>query len=309
MRWAVALLACASAQRREVLEGVEVVWQAPPAAPKGLVALFHASGRNARHWWPHSPQCETCRPLPAESLITQASLRHGLVAVALTAQAETWTPEDGAPVAHALVALGTREGWKLPLYAIGVEAGAAFVTTSLGRALPPSLVLKGAHLQLLDRDFPLIRHVATRVAVLSMPRDAQTARQVLGAVRSWRRGGATVLEHRCAPLALDEAYFAQTLAGVSLDESRALVKMLRVAGYVSGGGFLLADPAQSSWRGVVSAPLGRHGAQELGTLRVVARDGLHDRASALGAALARAYGRSEACADHADAALAFLLGE
>ena len=30
MRWAVALLACCSAQRREVLEGVEGVWQAPP---------------------------------------------------------------------------------------------------------------------------------------------------------------------------------------------------------------------------------------------------------------------------------------
>jgi hypothetical protein len=108
---------------------------------------------------------------------------------------------------------------------------------------------------------------------------------------------------------LDDTYFSRTLSGVSPQESRQLVRLLRVAGYVSGGGFLLADPATSAWRGVVAAPLGRRGAAELGTLRVVARDDLSSRSSALGAALARAYGRSEASAEDADAALAFLLKE
>ena len=71
----------------------------------------------------------------------------------------------------------------------------------------------------------------------------------------------------------------------------------------------VSPPATSAWRGVVAAPLGRRGAAELGTLRVVARDDLSSRSSALGAALARAYGRSEASAEDADAALAFLLKE
>ena len=43
---------------------------------------------------------------------------------------------------------------------------------------------------------------AKRVAVLSMPRDAPTQRRVEGAIRTWRRAGAEVLEQRAAPLAL-----------------------------------------------------------------------------------------------------------
>ena len=50
MRWVAPLLAAtAAAQRYEVLEGVELVWAAPATTPKGLVALFHATGRRAHH--------------------------------------------------------------------------------------------------------------------------------------------------------------------------------------------------------------------------------------------------------------------
>merc|ERR1719393_249113 len=81
-----ALLATAAAQRYEVLEGVELVWAAPPAAPKGLVALFHATGRRAHHWWPASPKCPSCKALPAEASLARACLKHGLAAASLTAQ-------------------------------------------------------------------------------------------------------------------------------------------------------------------------------------------------------------------------------
>ena len=303
------LAATAAAQRYEVLEGVELVWAAPQTTPKGLVALFHATGRRAHHWWPASPKCPSCKALPAEARLARACLKHGLAAASLTAQTRTWQSDDGPRAAHALVALSTRQGWKVPLYAIGIGDGASFVATSLPRSLPPSLPLKGVHVQLFG-DVPATRRpAAKRVAVLSMPRDAPTQRRVEGAIRTWRRAGAEVLEQRAAPLALDDTYFSRTLSGVSPQESRQLVRLLRVAGYVSGGGFLLADPSTSAWRGVVAAPLGRRGAAELGTLRVVARDDLSSRSSALGAALARAYGRSEASAEDADAALAFLLKE
>ena len=121
MRWVAPLLAAtAAAQRYEVLEGVELVWAAPATTPKGLVALFHATGRRAHHWWPASPKCPSCKALPAEASLARACLKHGLAAASLTAQTKTWQSDDGPRAAHALVALSTREGWKVPLYAIGI---------------------------------------------------------------------------------------------------------------------------------------------------------------------------------------------
>ena len=181
------LAATAAAQRYEVLEGVELVWAAPATTPKGLVALFHATGRRAHHWWPASTKCSSCKALPAEASLARACLKHGLAAASLTAHTTTWNSDDGPRAAHALVALSTRQGWKVPLYAIGIGEGASFVATSLPRALPPSLPLKGVHVQLLG-DVPATRRpAAKRVAVLSMPRDAPTQRRVEGAIRTWRR--------------------------------------------------------------------------------------------------------------------------
>ena len=150
MRWVLAIIAAtAAAQRYEVLEGVELVWAAPATSPKGLVALFHATGRRAHHWWPASPTCPSCKALPAEASLARACLEHGLAAASLTAQTKAWQSDDGPRAAHALVALSTRQGWKVPLYAIGIGDGASFVATSLPRSLPPSLPLKGVHVQLL----------------------------------------------------------------------------------------------------------------------------------------------------------------
>ena len=92
-------------------------------------------------------------------------------------------------------------------------------------------------------------------------------------------------------------------------ESRAIVRLLRVGGYLSGGGFLLADPQRSAWRAVVSAPLGRRGPQELGTLRAVARDDLSPATSPLAEVLNRAYALAETTAEHINATLAWFLEE
>ena len=95
MRWvALIIVATAAAQRYEVLEGVELVWAAPATTPKGLVALFHATGRRAHHWWPASPKCPSCKALPAEASLARACLKHGLAAASLTAQSKTWQSDD-----------------------------------------------------------------------------------------------------------------------------------------------------------------------------------------------------------------------
>ena len=97
----------------------------------------------------------------AEASLARACLKHGLAAASLTAHTTTWNSDDGPRAAHALVALSTREGWKVPLYAIGIGDGASFVATSLPRSLPPSLPLKGVHVQLFG-DVPATRRPAAK---------------------------------------------------------------------------------------------------------------------------------------------------
>ena len=76
----------------------------PPRAP--LVARIH--------------KMSLCKALPAEASLARACLKHGLAAASLTAHSTTWSQDDGQRAAHALVALSTRQGWKVPLYAIGI---------------------------------------------------------------------------------------------------------------------------------------------------------------------------------------------
>jgi hypothetical protein len=139
----------------EVLEGVEVVWEAPAnrKQPLGLLVLFHRGGRSALSWWEASATCEKCTGMPEEKAIVAAALAKGFAAVAVgchDGKSSRWEPEDGPFVAHGLVALTGARRWKgVPLFALGVGCGAGFAATILPKALPPSMAVRGVHLQLM----------------------------------------------------------------------------------------------------------------------------------------------------------------
>ena len=101
----------------EVLEGVEVVWEAPAnrKQPLGLLVLFHRGGRSALSWWDASATCEKCTGMPEEKAIVAAALARGFAAVAVgchDGKSSRWEPEDGPFVAHGLVALTGARRWK-----------------------------------------------------------------------------------------------------------------------------------------------------------------------------------------------------
>ena len=252
------------------------------------------------------------------------------------AKVRRWEPEDGTIVAHGVVALVGANKWKgLPLYALGVGCGAGFAATVLPKALPPSMPLRGVHLQLMtdqaglstssvQKAFKggqgvigagwhggakatLANPPAKRVVICHMPRDDSVARAARSIKHAWEQTGAVVREQRAVPLPLKDAFFSDAIAGISPPESSAIVSMLSVGGYLSGGGFLLVDPQRSAWRSVISAPVGRRGGFELGILRAIARDNLSPFHSPVAEELNRAYALSEVSAEFANATFDFFL--
>ncbi|KAH8070425.1 hypothetical protein JL721_5196 [Aureococcus anophagefferens] len=336
----------------EVLEGVEVVWEAPAnrKQPLGLLVLFHRGGRSALSWWDASATCERCTGMPEEKAIVAAALAKGFAAVAVgchDGKSSRWEPEDGPFVAHGLVALTGARRWKgVPLFALGVGCGAGFAATILPKALPPSMAVRGVHLQLMtdqaglstssvtkafkggqgvigagwhggakatlaappapnragqESEIPNFKGsflgrfpLAPNVVICHMPRDDSVERAARSIKHAWAQTGATVLEQRAVPLPLTDAYFSDSVSGLSRAESAQIVAMLRVGGYLSGGGFLLVDPQRSAWRSVISAPIGRRGGFELGILRAIARDSLAPFKSPIAEELNRARARRPA---------------
>ena len=325
----------------EVLEGVEVVWEAPAKRkqPLGLLVLFHRGGRSALSWWDASATCEKCTGMPEEKAIVAAALAKGFAAVAVgchDGKSSRWEPEDGPFVAHGLVALTGARRWKgVPLFALGVGCGAGFAATILPKALPPSMAVRGVHLQLMTDQAGLSTSSVTKafkggqgvigagwhggakatlaappapnVVICHMPRDDSVARAARSIKHAWAQTGATVLEQRAVPLPLTDAYFSDSVSDLSRAESAQIVAMLRVGGYLSGGGFLLVDPQRSAWRSVISAPIGRRGGFELGILRAIARDSLAPFKSPIAEELNRAYALSEVSAEFVNATLSFFL--
>lgn len=325
----------------EVLEGLEIVWETPSERPRALLTVFHRGGRSALAWWDKSPGCPSCQGMPEEKKIVQAALSWNLAVIAVSAhdtKTYRWEVADGNTVAHGLVALTTARRWRgLPLFALGVGCGAGFIATVLPQALPLSMKLSGMHLQLMADQAGLKASVintaltngqgvvgagwhggpkatlgtppAGRIVVSHMPRDEAASRAARAIAHSWTKRGAAVLEQRSLPLPLHAKYFFDSIAGVSEVESAAVVSMLQRGGYLSTSGFLLTDPQRSAWRSVISAPIGRHGAHELGMLRAVTKDALSLFTSPIAEELNRAYGLAEVCGENMNATMDFFTAE
>ena len=204
----------------------------------------------------------------------------------------------------------------------------------LPHALPPSMVLGGVYLQLMadsaglpaasvERMYKggqgvigagwhggakaaLQRPPAPRAVILHMPRDDSVTRAAQSIERAWRAAGAEVLSLKASPIVLGDAFFSDAIAAISPHESAAIVAALRVAGYLSGAGFLLVDPQRSAWRSVVSAPIGRRGGYELGILRAIAKDDLSPFSSPIAEELSRAFALGEVSAEFANRTFKFL---
>lgn len=320
----------------EVYEGLEVVWESPQN-PIAMLVLFHRAGRSARSWWDKSKLCESCMGMPEEKAIAGSSVARGFATAAVScrdSRTKRWDQRDGQLVAHALVALTSARNWRsLPFFSLGVGCGAGFAATVLPSALPPSMPVRGVYLQLMSDQAGLKPSVMAKafkgghgvigaglfgrannmlanpparlVAIMHMPRDETVARAARAIRVAWEQAGATVLEHRVLPKPLHDAYFSEAIAEITTTESAALVDMLRQAGYLSSGGFLVADPQRSAWRSVVSAPLGLVGGYELGTLRAVQRDSMSPFDSPIAEEINRAYALSETSAQFMNQTLDF----
>ena len=54
------------------------------------------------------------------------------------------------------------------------------------------------------------------MALLHMPRDAAASRAARGLARSWEAAGISVLEQRGEPKAVDDLFFSERVAGVTV---------------------------------------------------------------------------------------------
>merc|ERR1711957_575697 len=77
---------------------------------------------------------------------------------------------------------------------------------------------------------------------IHMPRDERTAARVTPTVERLRKAGVPAAELHCKPLPITDAYFAERIEGVSLEQSAKLAQVLRGAGYLDSDNLLKDDP-------------------------------------------------------------------
>ena len=138
-----------AAPTHESIEGVEVVWEMPPAELplRGAVFLAHGCSHSATDFWPASARCAGCLGLPEELRIVRALLAHGYAAVAASSADREWsrcwrTSDDAPRVTRALVALFSRAGAtgalaRAPLFLLGASSGGHFVGRLAATLSPP----------------------------------------------------------------------------------------------------------------------------------------------------------------------------
>lgn len=142
---------------RELLHGVDVLWQAPmsssdkerdedrPNQACGILVVLHGCHHSATDFWSNTEAAAACQGdclgLPEERAIVQTALQRGMTVVALSSQnrkSKCWKPHlDNKPVAKVLIELQQR--WKSdkneaslqhslpPIIAFGASSGGSLV--------------------------------------------------------------------------------------------------------------------------------------------------------------------------------------
>merc|ERR550514_2509391 len=102
---------------------IEVIWETPDAAPKGIFFAAHGCQHSASDfWWSSDETCSGCLGLPEELRIVKAALSRGLIFVAVSSAdraSKCWSGADDARVRAALTHVVSKipGSEKLPVFA------------------------------------------------------------------------------------------------------------------------------------------------------------------------------------------------
>ncbi|GLC39963.1 hypothetical protein PLESTB_001632400 [Pleodorina starrii] len=269
-----------SGGKYEDIDGIEAVWQAPPAGTprRGVVFIAHGCNHGAIDFWPRSSSCPKCIGLPEEMNVTLHCLLRGYAVVAVSSAAregsrcwqspfgggggDPWdynqgsAPVDWMRVRRVLDVLLPREqlspssspSLALPLFAVGASSGGAFV---LGLPLVMPGAWAGLAVQIMGGPPGLLRRYRSLnqsapwppTMFVHMPRDQNLAQLVEANLEELGEGGVRTHEIRVRPQPLTPLYLAQRCAP-EVDErtSRAVYDALKSADYLDARGFLRHNP-------------------------------------------------------------------
>lgn len=136
----------------------DFIWQPPTERSErngggGIVFIAHACKRQPFEWFPTTPDCPTCDPMPIQANIVRTLRKNGFSVMAMNPvenPARCWHQNDRTQVGLAMQYIkeatagfyGDGADVKVNLYAIGVENGGVFLGTLL---LSTYLMLFSAH--------------------------------------------------------------------------------------------------------------------------------------------------------------------
>lgn len=264
---------------RELLHGVEVLWQAPgnqegeedAAQSCGILVVLHGCHHSATDFWSNDSAavCQgECLGLPEERAIVQMGLERRLIVVALSSQnrkSKCWKPHrDNEPVAKVLMELqqrwsgggattdkpnnqGTPPSTLLPIIAFGASSGGGLVT-QLDAALEAAGGRLDAFIAEIARgETQYGQH--TRCGVyITMNRDEfvdQSVKETVKTIQNDKDNTHFAIKHiRLSDLPLHDSYFSDRIGSYSYTPawSRRMVNALRKEGHLDAENKLLEDP-------------------------------------------------------------------
>ena len=279
------------------VKGRDVVYHLV-SSPEPRAVLFMAHGCN--HWafdfaYP-SKSCPDCTGLPVEMRLVQMALERGFVPIAISSHAgqrSCWSSSDGPEIA-ALLQYFMKEMESmlstLPLFALGASSGGTFVS-----ALPAHIELQGVCLQISGLRMNAIELLSEQGKMYPPTLDIYMSSPPFSArgVQALHARGVAAHAVKAAPIPITESFFVERIRGFELKDAQALVQGFRDANLLDSQNFLIDDPRQSKWRGVVKRALPGVG------------DTLLADQSAISELLNVAYCKHEITAEHMEQTLTF----
>lgn len=233
-----------------VVDGVEFVWQAPPAA-KGVLAVLHGCSHRGTDAFPKSATCAECIGLPIETRVVAAALARGWAVAAVTSEdrrSGCWGRGDAPRVAAAVAHVRAKSGAGAATATLGASSGGSMATAipgvvgAVAQIMPSHGPLDGTH--------PPVRFV-------HMARDERRAAAIARQLHQLRAAGVDAAELVVHP----EPLSAEALhrrgpgpGGLVLPTEELAAKVfaaLRRGGELDAAGVLTRDPRASRWRDAV----------------------------------------------------------
>ncbi|PSC75566.1 hypothetical protein C2E20_1341 [Micractinium conductrix] len=284
-----------------------------PHDPVGVLVMAHGCVHDAADFWPPGATCEECSGLPEEVAHTKQALARGYAVLAIDSKnrdfnnrcfsygedkwgfkyiLENWTREKGLD--------------KLPIFALGVSAGASFVLK-----LPKITRINGIISEVLgvqQESFTtpaLLEETYPPTVFLDMQRDSSMTQRIAESVTVLRTLGVPAA---CIPVdsrPVRHSFFSDRSEFITPELSRQIVNGLREIGMLDYQGFVTSDPRYTTqpWRDQLL--------EILPTLRpeTGAMQGLASDAAMISEQMNLAFASHEIISDHPTACLAWLEGQ